>query len=137
MNKRTGRCHCGSIRFEFSGEPGEVSFCHCSICRRVGGSAFAAYVEVSEAALEVSEVKARLSRYKPTERLEKDFCENCGVQIFTRHESYPGLVYINLCAMTDDHSLAPEYHQFVASKAKWHEISDTLPQYTEWPDHDQ
>jgi hypothetical protein len=137
MNKRTGRCHCGSIRFEFAGEPGEVSFCHCSICRRVGGSAFAAYVEVSEAALEVSEVKARLSRYKPTERLEKDFCENCGVQIFTRHVSFPGLVYINLCAMTDDHSLAPEYHQFVASKAKWHEISDTLPQYTEWPDHDQ
>jgi len=27
----------------------------------------------------------------------------------------------------------PREHDFVGSKAAWHEITDTLPQYDEWP----
>ena len=27
----------------------------------------------------------------------------------------------------------PAYHQFVGSKAAWHEITDQLPQHDEWP----
>jgi hypothetical protein len=137
MSKRSGHCHCGSIRFEFAGEPTDVSFCHCSICRRISGSAFGAYVEVPEAALTVTTGGDKLARYKPTELLEKEFCRNCGVQIFTRHRNFPGYAFINLAVVSDDHGLAPEYHQFVGSKAKWHEISDALPQFSEWPSHDQ
>jgi hypothetical protein len=78
----------------------------------------------------------KLSRYQPTENLEKEFCRICGVQLFTRHRKYVNKVYINLAVLDENHGLQPEYHQFVGSKAKWHEISDTLPQYAEWPDDD-
>lgn len=137
MSKRSGHCHCGSIQFEFIGEPTDVSFCHCSICRRISGSAFGAYVEVPESALTVTRGSDNLARYRPTELLEKAFCRYCGVQMFTRHRKFPGFAYINLAVVSDDHDLVPEYHQFVGSKAKWHQISDALPQFDEWPGHDQ
>lgn len=29
-------CHCGAIKFEVDAEPGELTDCNCSICRRYG-----------------------------------------------------------------------------------------------------
>jgi hypothetical protein len=136
VSDHSGHCHCGEIRFEFIGEPTDVSCCHCSICRRVSGSAFGVYVEIPETSLTVTSGAKNLSRYEPTENLRKEFCRICGVQLFTRHRKYAGNVYINLAVLDENRGLQPEYHQFVKSKAKWHEISDTLPQFAESPDND-
>ncbi len=37
-----GSCLCGEIHYEYDGEIGEVSICHCSKCGKAQGSAFAA-----------------------------------------------------------------------------------------------
>jgi len=33
----TGRCHCGAVSYEFSGEPVMSMTCHCADCARIGG----------------------------------------------------------------------------------------------------
>ena len=37
-------------------------------------------------------------------------------------------------ALDDDSGIAPQYHIFTGSKAPWHEIHDSLPQYQRWRD---
>ncbi|MEM1048892.1 MAG: GFA family protein [Pseudomonadota bacterium] len=32
----SGSCHCGSLRWTFAGDPGSVTACNCTICRRYG-----------------------------------------------------------------------------------------------------
>jgi len=129
-----GQCHCGQIRFEFTAEPTDASFCHCSICRRLTGSAFGAYAEIPDQALRILAGAEKLSRYQPTARLEKRFCANCGVTLFTRHADFPGHTYVSLGVLSDDHEILPQYHQFTGSKAKWHMIADGLAQFAEWPE---
>jgi hypothetical protein len=130
---RTGCCQCAGVRFEFSGEPTDASFCHCSICRRLSGSAFAAYIEVGSDDLRVT-VGADLIRYYDiTARLTKKFCGSCGTPLFTEHSAFPQFTYVSLGVLDDDEGVVPEYHQFTASKAKWYSIMDGLPQYGEWP----
>jgi hypothetical protein len=133
MGIRTGQCQCAGIRFEFAGEPTDASFCHCSICRKLSGSAFAAYIEVSTGALCIADVERRLACYDVTARLTKEFCGTCGTPLFTRHSSFPQFTYVSLGVLDDDRGIVPEYHQFVESKAKWYVINDDLPQYEEWP----
>jgi len=41
-----GRCLCGEVQFSVAGHMGEVRYCHCSMCRRVTGSAFSANARV-------------------------------------------------------------------------------------------
>ena len=36
----TGSCLCGGVRYEIDGELGAVTNCHCSLCRKMSGSAF-------------------------------------------------------------------------------------------------
>lgn len=131
-----GHCQCGAIRFEFSGEPSDVSFCHCSICRKLSGSAFAPYIEVAASDLRISGDPALARRYAVTERLTKIFCGTCGTPLFTEHSAFPGLAYICIGALDSTEGIVPEYHQFVASKARWYEIRDGLPQYDGWPESD-
>ncbi len=36
MNKYSGSCHCGQVRFEVTAELTAAGACNCSICSRVG-----------------------------------------------------------------------------------------------------
>jgi hypothetical protein len=42
----TGRCLCGGVRFEMSGQLGPVIYCYCSMCRHANGSSFATNASV-------------------------------------------------------------------------------------------
>ena len=131
---RTGQCQCGGVRFEFSGDPTDASFCHCSICRRLSGSAFAAYIEVSTPDLRIAAGSGLIRRYGITDRLTKQFCATCGTPLFTEHSAFPQFTYVSLGVLDSSEGVVPEYHQFVGSKAEWYEINDGLPQYEKWPD---
>jgi hypothetical protein len=40
MQQLTGRCLCGDIEYQITGELGPIYNCHCSRCRRWHGAAF-------------------------------------------------------------------------------------------------
>ena len=43
----TGSCFCGTVKYEASGPFNQMMSCHCSMCRKHHGSAFATYVSSS------------------------------------------------------------------------------------------
>lgn len=45
----TGGCQCGSVRYEFAGEPLALYVCHCIECRRQSASAFGMSLAVPRA----------------------------------------------------------------------------------------
>ena len=47
----TGSCLCGSIRYTLDRPIEEIDHCHCSMCRRFHGAAFATYGRVPRQAL--------------------------------------------------------------------------------------
>ena len=134
LTRRSGRCQCTGVAFEFSGEPTDASFCHCSICRKLSGSAFAAYIEVATGDLRITAGSGLIRRYDITARLTKKFCGACGTPVFTEHSAFPQFTYLSLGVLDDDDGVVPEYHQFTGSKAKWYAITDGLPQYEGWPE---
>ena len=44
----TGSCLCGDVAWAVSGPLELMSHCHCSMCRKAHGSAFATYVGARE-----------------------------------------------------------------------------------------
>jgi hypothetical protein len=41
-----GGCLCGEVRFRITGKLGPLAYCHCKMCQRASGSAFAANASV-------------------------------------------------------------------------------------------
>ena len=128
----TGNCLCNQIRFGFKTKSTNISICHCSICQHTTGSAFGAYVKVSEVDLTLIDGADHLCSYKVTDKLSTRFCRVCGSTVFASHADHSGFVYVSLGTMTEGSDMRPTYHEFVGSKASWFDIHDSLPKFEEW-----
>src|SRR3546814_17806443 len=51
---RTGRCLCGEVTYEISGDPIATAVCHCEHCQRQSGGAFSVNVVMPASPLTIS-----------------------------------------------------------------------------------
>ncbi len=128
-----GRCLCEKIQYEFNGNPCDVAYCHCSECRRTLGAAFAAYARIDSSKFEWKSGTELLSTYESSPTVNGYFCSKCGSQLGVVVGEGINLNWISLGTVDGDPGVQPEAHIFVGSKATWHEITDDLPQFEEWP----
>ena len=125
-----GSCLCGEVRFEYARSVTQVGMCHCSLCRKVSGTASNATIVVPEtdfkwiAGEELRRVYTRPTGWKTT------FCANCGSPLpQTLRDSAAYWVPAGL--LDDDPGLRIAGHIFVSSKAAWDEIAGDAPQFQE------
>ena len=73
-----GGCACGGIRFEIKAVR-SLTHCHCTICRKLTGAAFATYAHVEKAKFHWLEGEQLITRYKngPPGSF-RAFCRICG-----------------------------------------------------------
>lgn len=127
-----GGCLCGGVQYEFLGELKDAANCHCSVCRRTLGAAFGTYARVEAHEFHWSSGEQLISTYEYSSGVHRCFCRQCGSALGAMGER-GGLIWVALGTVTGDPGLRPEAHIFVGSKAPWHEITDHLPQFDEWP----
>jgi hypothetical protein len=128
-----GSCLCGAVQYEIRGELGAGFFCHCSRCRKAGGSAFAANVLVATTDFVITVGESSLRQFSTAEGSHRLFCERCGSPIYSRREQMPEIVRVRMGSLDTPVGQGPDAHIFVASKAPWFEIRDQLPQHPQRP----
>ncbi|MEW5738493.1 MAG: GFA family protein [Myxococcota bacterium] len=118
---RTGACACGAVRYEVTGEPTKVTFCHCSKCRRWHGHV-GAYTAVKRDGFRLVEARA-LRWYQASPTVRRGFCGHCGSSLFWDED---GEAHISLCAGTLDSptELQPKAHIFVRSRGDYYPLPD-------------
>jgi hypothetical protein len=127
----TGSCLCRAIRYEVDGDLLDAGHCHCSICRKQHGSAFATFASVDPSRFRWTAGGDSVSRFEASPGNDRVFCRFCGSSLAATEA---GLVTsITLGTVDGDPGIRPRSHIFTDSRASWHEITDALPQFTEWP----
>lgn len=129
-----GSCLCGDIRYEIDGDLGPAMFCHCSICRKSNGSAFALNAAVHSSDFKLLTGEHHLKRYASSEDANRYFCETCGSPIYSQRLSMPDVLRLRVGTLDDEIPVEKASHIFVASKAAWDEIHDDLPQFAQRPE---
>jgi len=127
-----GSCLCGKIRFEITGKIEDIVCCHCSLCRKAQGSAFATNGNLDADKFVITSGNDQLTAYEVTPGQTKYFCKTCGSPVLSRNTDYPDKVRVRLGTIESDISERPVAHIFVASKANWEELPGDLPQYDEY-----
>jgi hypothetical protein len=125
----SGACLCGRIRFEIHGSIDNIVYCHCSLCRKAQGSAFATNGNVKRTHFRFIHGEDQLTRYESSPGHHKLFCRHCGSPILSTNESQPDKVRIRLGSIESAIEEHPVAHIFASSRANWDEICDELPQY--------
>jgi hypothetical protein len=128
-----GSCLCGSVRYEIAAPLDNAEHCHCSMCRKAHGAAFSTNSLVATEQLTVTSGADLISEYQSSPKRGKCFCSRCGSQLFIRRLDQPAFTVVTLGTVDGDPKVRPERHVFVASKAPWYEIADSLPQFRIYP----
>ena len=126
-------CLCQGVALEIEGQVRDMLFCHCSMCRKVHGSAFRARARVKTADLRWVRGEKLVKYFESSPGEHRGFCSVCGSNIITTFQAKPHEIGLALGILDDDPGNRPVCHVFVSSKAPWYEITDQLPQYEEFP----
>jgi hypothetical protein len=70
-----GRCHCGNAYWTLAGDPGSITACNCTLCRRYG--ALWAYDYVGGRIRVEGPVQGYVPADRPDAALEILFCPRC------------------------------------------------------------
>jgi hypothetical protein len=124
-----GGCLCGGVRFRINGKLGPAGYCHCKMCQRASGSAFASNAPARTGYFELVSGSELVSEYESSPGKFRAFCRRCGSPLYSRRNDEPELRRIRLGSLDGDPERRPLAHVWVGSKAPWHTISDALPQY--------
>lgn len=126
-----GSCLCGGVAYEIAGSFAFMGNCHCSMCRKSHGAAFVTWGILGPDQFRWTSGEALLQPYESSPGNQRWFCGTCGSTLVSTHAGEVGEVAVG--TLEGDPGLRPREHIFVGSKAPWHEITDDLPQYDEWP----
>lgn len=121
-----GACSCGAVRYRLSTAPMFVHCCHCLLCQRQTGSAFAINALIETARIELL-AGAPVPWSMPTESgrpHDIHRCPACGVAVWSDYGRRPALRFVRVATLDQPHALSPDVHIFVRSKVPWL----TLPQ---------
>jgi hypothetical protein len=124
-----GGCLCGAVRFEIDGKLRHITHCHCSMCRKAHGAAFATYAQLGRRRLRLLSGGDGLRTFASSEGVTREFCGRCGSQLFWSRDDRPDVVCIAVGTVEGDPGGRPEAHIFESDRACWVEIGDALPRY--------
>jgi len=127
-----GACLCGAVRYEVAGPFSMAIHCHCSMCRKHHGSAFATFASAPLMGFRWLGGQGHIVKYQSSVQGERAFCKRCGSVAPTLIKAMD-LVIIPVGNLLGKVDLPVARHVFVGSKAPWYEITDSLPQHEEYP----
>lgn len=126
----SGSCWCGGVRFKVAEPFINLSFCHCTSCKRISGGVGTASGTARTESIDVKQGRELLRTYQPDEGMAKTFCAVCGSNLFGGGWPYSDQSSVRLSAIDRGLEQKPEKHIFVRSVAPWETLpADGLPRY--------
>ncbi|MDP2571989.1 GFA family protein [Vibrio penaeicida] len=124
-----GSCLCGSVELSIQGKITDIIHCHCSLCRKSSGTAFATNGFVNTSDFEITKGKELLSFFEVKPGKKRHFCKQCASPIYSSNDENPSQIRIRLGILDSDIEEKPISHNFVTSKANWDSLNEELPHY--------
>lgn len=128
---KTGRCRCGAISYEATGEPAHSAACWCDDCRKSAGATPVVWTLFPDAALTITGEPVSYESSPGTARL---FCGTCGTGMFFRNQAiFPDQTDVQAATFDDKDAFPPQAHIQVADAPGWMKTHGALPTFDRYP----
>ena len=95
-----GSCLCGEIKYQLLSTPKHISHCHCKMCQKQHGAAFATYASLPLSDLVYISGARSLTTYLSSSTITRKFCGQCGSNIeWSGSAKHPNWVSIAIATL--------------------------------------
>ncbi|MFT3727085.1 MAG: GFA family protein [Terricaulis sp.] len=129
----TGKCLCGAVSYEVSGDAVFGGHCYCNDCRRTSSS------HTSVVAYPIPAVKVSGNPKEYTSKgdsglpVTRGFCANCGTQMYSKAEGLPGMMLIKAGTLDHPENFKPAMSIYASRAPSWDQPATSLPSFPEMP----
>lgn len=121
----TGGCHCGRLRYQFSGPLRDIAHCHCSICRRVSGGLVTTWITLPARAFKWLEGVP--ARYDSSASCARYFCADCGAHLALVTHLSPDSIDVTIATLDHPERAPADRHIWTESRLPWLRLDEQLP----------
>ena len=122
----TGGCLCGSVRYEATDEPYDITHCHCLDCRRSSGAPFVTWASFRRSSFSFTGGKPRELSWAGRLR---SFCPRCGTPLTFIAAPVAEEIDVTVCSFDQPGVVTPADHTWVEDRLPWIRLGDNLPAY--------
>jgi hypothetical protein len=127
MQINQGGCHCSAVRFRISGEPLLSIVCHCASCRRANSASAVAWLTFDRG--QVDMLSGRLTSYRSSQGVVRQFCGACGSQISYETAESPATIDITTASLDNPALFPPTSEVWLEHRVSWQSADPTRAHY--------
>jgi len=121
-----GGCQCGAVRFAFYAPLENAHACHCRMCQRAVGGAFALLAGGKKE--NFAWTKGAPAFYASSNVAKRGYCRDCGTPLSFAYDMPEARTYVTIGAL-DDPGAAPILMQYgVESRWSWVRFCEDVPE---------
>ena len=130
-----GSCLCNKITYQLNQTNFDpLAHCHCTMCRKFHGAAFATLLTVNKDNLEFLSGAVNLKVFEALRdgvATKRTFCSECGSSLLfeSKHNAQNNTVELAISSLDQDIEVFVDGHIYTATKVNWFDINDKLPKY--------
>ncbi len=130
----SGRCACGAVSVQITGQPVAARECWCRQCQQVsaGGAARNALFRIDDFHL-AGETASHCYTAASGNTLTQHFCPGCGTPLFVVNSGRPQFRTVRFGFLDPDHGLRPEMSIWTQEAPDWAVIDPALERYDQQP----
>jgi hypothetical protein len=83
-----GRCFCGAVEIEVTGDPVGMGYCHCSSCRSWSAGPVNAFTLWSPENVRVTKGAEHVAEFHKSPNSHRKWCDVCGGHLMTEHPEW-------------------------------------------------
>lgn len=127
-----GSCLCGDVGFEVDGPFPWLYQCHCSLCRKQGGSVSNTGLIVAAGKFRWLAGDDRIGKWQRSSGFRSHFCTRCGAPVPNPLRD-TGYVWVPSGLLDGDGALEIGAQLYVGSKAPWATLPEGVRQFETAP----
>lgn len=134
VDRYTGGCACGALRYEVNAAPIVAFHCQCRDCQRFsGGGHVSALVFPAERVRVVGQATFRESPTESGHTARRGFCARCGSPVMARTSAAPQLLGVMAGSLDDPGRFEPQMVIFHSRACDWDVVDSALPTFEGMP----
>lgn len=128
----SGQCLCTAVSWRARGPFTPLNHCHCSMCRKAHGAAFATFTSCAVEDFEWTSTRDTIRSYESSQDFVRPFCGTCGSTV-PQLKPGGGLMRLPVGCTDMPSGLGGGRHIFAADKAPWHDFGGPEERHDAYP----
>jgi len=134
MEAIEGGCLCGAVRYKATAKPLMTRACWCRTCQYfAAGSATINLVFPREAVSISGELSTYTSIADSGNKMHRQFCPSCGVQLFSHAQVRPQILIIRAGTLDKPDNIKINALIWTSSAPSWVHLDPTIPHFEHQP----